>query len=130
MPRTGRAGTAYGSVSMSARALSSVSGGPDTAYGPTMRAAAGLGAGAGAGGGRGGGGGGGGGGGRWLKRAWGELGALAQRDGAVRLEGHRSGRSTCHPLLGGFVLLGRPACRCHVGRRRGRGPDTLQVLRR
>src|SRR5439155_16763215 len=31
---------------MSVRALSSVSGGPDTAYGPTMRAAAGLGAGA------------------------------------------------------------------------------------
>src|SRR5205823_9955897 len=47
MARTGRSGTAYGSVSMSARALSSVSGGPDTAYGPTMRAA-GLGAGAGA----------------------------------------------------------------------------------
>src|SRR2546422_9551225 len=47
MPRTGRSGTAYGSVPRSARALSSVSGGPDTAYGPTMRVTVGAGVGGG-----------------------------------------------------------------------------------
>src|SRR5947199_270492 len=44
MPRTGSSGTAYGSVPTSARALSSVSGGPVRAYGPTMRPTVGAGA--------------------------------------------------------------------------------------
>src|SRR6266566_981990 len=47
MPRTGRSGKAYGSVPRSARALWSVSGGPVTAYGPTMRVTVGAGVGGG-----------------------------------------------------------------------------------